>query len=497
MREQHGEVDRHGIVPGMHWREGMPLYPHYLQAHTLSLHSHLAAGNRLRGPWCWGVARLEVSISPTEPPGVFVAKALLVMPSGYLVRLGADAASNAALEPRSLNGFWPPDPLGLDARLGIRIGIPDERGVRAVADEANPRGRYRIKPERQLNDENRMDEDSAVEAERRVWNARIFLGDEDTAGYECVQICEIQQVGEANTSPVVCSDYVPPLLDVTENENLRALLRDLCGAIRDANKRLGGEVASRPFAWTLESGADPELIYKLNATNTELATIDQLCETRGVHPFDTYLALCRLIGALAIFSTNRRCPKIDPYDHNDIGGRFARVGKIIKEFLHYVDKKTFDRRTFAPTAASLQLSCELPERWIKESLKLYLAFEVSGAAAPVIEKWLGELPGRVKLVGQEGVDSVQGQVLPGVNFVRCVKTPRALPELTDVTYYAIDLVSSGDNRRVEFERAKSVFLLLPKPRTTRAEPGASAVVVPASEAEFKDFKAYLYAVLKG
>ena len=427
----------------VHWKEGMLLLPQHIQLFRRGLDERVGRSGRLGGPARYGVRSLEWRLN-TEELGIEAAE--IVFPGGTVLATPGECTVPAvpvgeALE-RQRGG------------VGVWIGVPQyQEGVSVVRDERNRMGRYVVRTITV-----RDEVDSGVDSERQVevrrLNARLFLDGEDRSGYESMRIARLRRKSELDPEPMLDPLFVPPLVDVTADPGLKRRLTEICDALRETNRALARDVSSRPFSFALESGASPEAIFKLNATNAQMATIEQLCLTRGVHPFDTYLALCQLAGSLAIFSDERRCPELPAYDHDELEVCFRQVIGQIKTYLDYTWSRVFESRPFELEEPGAHPRARLDPDWLEAGASLYLAARSEEHRPDDLDAVIGQ---RVKLFGAG--DAAATHALPGVKLQRELRVPAALPELTDVYYYRLDRDATRPERWAALRETLSAELV--------------------------------------
>ncbi|MCA8958596.1 MAG: type VI secretion system baseplate subunit TssK, partial [Planctomycetes bacterium] len=403
------------------------------------------------GPYYWGIQQLWVELTAGQ---ILVSRAALRMQSGRYVQIGGSAPANAHLDPRPLPANWP-ECGGLD----VLLGIPLETGRRGLAGRADRGCLYRVQTDGPpLHDENTADDDEAVPVARRLLNAQLFLipsgiDRDDAIGFEYLKIGEVRTASELDATPVLVADYVPPLLDVTAHETLAGILREVCRGLRETNERL----AQRPFSWAVKRDVLPELLFKLQATNTCLSAVEHLCTTAGVHPFDVYLALDQVAGALAIFSPERHVRQRTAYDHAQLGTCFRTLAARVRRYLGYTDREAAELSVLARETAT-RWSGALPRRWIAtaDAPQIYLTLTTTG----LDELGIQTLEPQLKLVGDDDVGVIGQQMERGIRLERCRATPDHLRHRTGDVHYRIDLAASPLKRRQAFERSERAHLVL-------------------------------------
>lgn len=434
-------------TPEVHWWNGMHLQPQPFQVFGRQVMGRLDDIRRAWGPARWGVQELEVELSQER---VAVRSAQIVLPSGTAV----DVPGNCVLEARSLGELVE----RAGGRLDVRLGVPHQvDGRPLLAGPENPTGRYRLGAGTfRVKDENTMDEDSVAALEFRFLNGRLFLGTEDTSGYETIKIAEIVRKSRHDPELRVSPEYIPPLVHIAASSRLAEKLSTLCHRLREVNLALARDVASRQHSLALETGTDPEVIFKLAATNTQLPNVEQLCRAAGVHPFDAYRALCGLAGALAIFSVKRCCPECPAYDHEALGPCFDWVADRVEEYLDATWTRSWDCLAFEPVSTRRR-QCMLPREWLEPGHHLYLGVACDETRVNALEQHLDE--GAIKLVGAANVGTLEHATIPGLALVRCRATPGRLPTLSDVVYFSLDRSSTDPHLLKGMEESGALCLL--------------------------------------
>jgi predicted component of type VI protein secretion system len=176
-----------------------------------------------------------------------------------------------------------------------------------------------------------------------------------------------------------------------------------------------------------------------------------------VHPFDAYRALCGLAGSLSMFSPDMRsCPSFPLYDHEDIGGRFDQVIRIIKGHLHSTVKRTWDRLTFERAADSpYRYDCKLKDDWVDGTYALYLGVESELAATEIEQRMMSQM----KIAAPNDISNILGAVVRGVTLAPQSRVPAALPEHAHTHYYLLDAERTDDLRWRPVRESRAICLV--------------------------------------
>lgn len=414
----------------VHWNEGMLLLPQHLQLFRSHMLERAARAAMQRvGVGAYGVRVLEWNLSPET---LSVGSVDLTLPCGTVVRVPDECSVESVSISDALSASR--------GAIDVWLGVPEAReGVSVVASDDNRAGRYRIQRVA-VRDEVDASPRSQRDVLVRKLNARLFVGEMDRAGHSCIRVARVSRRSEHETEPVLDRNFVPPLLDVTADPGLRKKLRELCDDLRQKNESLGRHVSSQPFALALQTGADPEQIFKLDALNTQLGAIEQLCLTKGVHPFDTYLALCRLAGSLALFGPDRVCPAFPAYEHDRLEVCFEAVINKVKVYLASTIREHYERRDFVSDARGVQ-QCRLAPEWLQPGSELYLGTMSESVEPEDLDRLVGQI---VKLFGAR--DEALRLMVPGIRLQRQVRVPPALPNRHNGHYFRLDRESTPTAR---------------------------------------------------
>ena len=91
---------------------------------------------------------------------------------------------------------------------------------------------------------------------------------------------------------------------------------------------------------------DLDRLFMLSELNKAYATLGVLAFARGVHPLVAYAELCRVVGQLSIFGSERRPPAIPRYDHDDLAGIFYWVKRQVELLLAAIRDYEYEQRFF-------------------------------------------------------------------------------------------------------------------------------------------------------
>lgn len=376
-------MDEFGTIPDMLcWYDGMLLLPeHFQAAHRRQemLSGYLA---RTAAPYGWGVKSLTASIAGTK---LVVAKLDAVMPDGLAIRYRAEDTEEPALE-ADLSEHKPL--LENNGRLRVHLIVKAWSDDIVAKNEPEPGGfdRYRsVKGARLERDDPDVGKgDAAAEQMReRPWlrpTLKLHVGDDGLTKYVALPIARIAQ---NNDSKIIFHRYEPPrptiagsdhLCDIVEQQNsprfteihhLRDVAAKVAAGLRAKEQFLGAKVQRDRGAAGFRAAAGPATdthlrqlilqfqmhqndIENLRALVRPVPRLEALTHDSGAHPFDLYLALCDIVGDLAMLEGEPNLPERIPYDHLDALASFDKLELHIRHMLDSLAQR-FRILPFVPT----------------------------------------------------------------------------------------------------------------------------------------------------
>ena len=286
------------------WWEGMRLAPQHMQQQGLRQEMLLAYQAGLLAPCAWGVVRLESSADAAGgivPDGRIAITALeAILPDGTAVSHGA--GSNGVVSPVSLSlDLGPVLPAVEGGRLRLYLTLP----LRHAGDVAPDSGaRFVPVVQRAVPDEN-TDADP-IELTRLAPALALSAGPPPADRFVGLPLMEIAYSNGAYR----IGAYVPPSLLGPAGGPLQSL----CAGIADKLRRQAGGLTA---------------LAGLSATDWRAAMAGE----PPVHPYQLYLGLTALAGAVAAAVPGTLPPRFPAYDHGDALPCFQAVASFIEATL--------------------------------------------------------------------------------------------------------------------------------------------------------------------
>ena len=379
-------VDELRTIPDMlHWYDGMLLLPeHFQAAHRRQemLGAYLA---RTVAPHGWGVKSLKASIAGTR---LAVLELEAVMPDGLVIhyRVGKLDEGERPLE-ADLSDEKPL--LEQRNRLTVHLLATAWSDDALVEDGLEPGGSGRYLSVKgaplERNDPDTGKADAAVEKmHERPWLRPILklqVGDVSPQGkYVALPIARIAQ---DNDSRIVFDRYEPPrpalggsdyLSDNVDNQqpshfaekhHLHDVAKKVATSLRGKAQFLSEKVQRDRGVPGFRAAAGPAIdtrlrqliqqfqlhqhdVENLRALVRPVPRLEGLIKDRGAHPFALYLALCDIVGDLAMLKGELYLPEVPGYDHLDSLASFDVLELHIRSMLDSLAQR-FRILPFIPT----------------------------------------------------------------------------------------------------------------------------------------------------
>jgi type VI secretion system protein ImpJ len=218
------------------------------------------------------------------------------------------------------------------------------------------------------------------------------------------------------------------------------LARDYVRAVYDIIGQkievLSAQVNSRGIMQGALEAGDINRLLMLTMLNEGFAALRSLAFAGGVHPLIAYTELCRIVGSLSIFRSDRRPGEIPTYDHDDLARIFRWIREEIRSLITEVQEYKFERRDFIGAGRGLEVA--LNQQWMGREWEWYIGVQYQQINAQECRELL--LPGRLdwKLGSSEKVDWMFKYRVPGLEKqLEETTAPRALPKGDNWLFYRV------------------------------------------------------------
>lgn len=403
------------------WTKGVLLSPQHLQTQDAYLEDQLHFRLATVSQFAWGFSALQIDRETLAAGLLSVTRAAAIFPDGLLY----DAPGPDALPPpRPLDACWRPD----QTALGVFLAVPEHRpGTRQVSGFDDGHGTRYVAEVAMRRDETTGLTERPVQLARK--NVRLLVEGEPLAGTTALRVGRVLRnpAGDYALDPAV----VPPIVDLAASDVLRGLARRLAELLNAKSAALSGNRRQRNRGLAEFGATDVAQFWLLYTVNSFLPQLRHVADTRLGHPELLYATLLALAGSLTTFATGPQ-PPLPAYDHEDLGGCFARVDARIRELLD----------TALPMeAVSLRLKAVRPsvhatalddDRYLAPS-RLYLAVAADTDRAELLRL----VPQLIKISSADRLDGLIRQGLPGVSLTHAPNVSGAVPVKLDFEYFAV------------------------------------------------------------
>ncbi len=315
------------------WFEGMLLSPQHFQQNNRHLQQLMQHQLTRENPYFWGVSELAINEAGVATHALEVEKVSAVMPDGTIVQhavdlkdpqqqlsLGGDALM---LELDTLCDLKPQQP--------FLIYLAVAKYSEACASDNNAElKRYDSINYGPVADEN--DAHNRVDVVRLRTRLKLLCEHNLTPNYSALPIAKAVQSHDGSFQLL---PFTPPLLAIkTVNEpqqvSLGKELLALVGEIRRKATQLRNYFTDNQAQDAMVSSLQKQRIYHL--TN-QLPVLEALLKSQRAKPFDLYLALLQLTGAIAVLHQDVLPPAFPEYQHNLPDTSFRPPMRFIREVL--------------------------------------------------------------------------------------------------------------------------------------------------------------------
>ena len=429
--------------PAVHWHEGMLLRPQHFQAGDRYWQEQARWSTRWTQAYHWGVRSIRLDPEALKASRFKVQRLEARLRDGTIVRVPDDGLlPELDLRP-VFDGLAP---------IGILLAVPAlNMGWANVSAKPGEIVRYRIEPVREgVADENDGRPSAAGAVQFRRLNLQLLVeGKTELAGFETIPLARIDRSGQVGAIPRLAPSYIPPLLacdawDPLKHDILGSLAGRIASLVESSGKRVRGKARF--------GSSNPDEILtleKFRLLNEAHTFFRILVAADGLHPFDAYLELCRLLGRLAILgkglptfdSTDKEQPNYLPlYDHDDIGGCFTQVTHHIDELLSRNFDQGYEQQDFVGVGKSLK--APFKSAWLAPNWDMYVGVSSSIPSVDCSRYLTGRL--NMKMAAYNRVEEVFSRRLRGLEFQYVNNQPALLPSGPEMTYFRVNRNSSTD-----------------------------------------------------
>lgn len=424
------------------WHEGMFLRPQHFQAADRYWTELVALGQQLDHPYYYGLRSASLSEEAIANHQFQLNSCRARMRDGTILDLEVgqepdrldirQATSGEVLDSADLT-----DAFEKASRVQVFLAVPRLKlgRVNVARDRSQDDARY-VSTSVSVQEE--TDGSQSEEVTFRALNVKLLLSTQSHTGYEVLPIAQVKRAGSAGSAPELDPEYIPPLLAIEAWPRLsRDILRVIYDRLGESIQVLSEQVSALDVALASRDPEEMQNLLLLSRLNEAYAAVSSLTFAAGVHPFEAYRELCRVIGQLALFGPSRRCPEFPRYDHDNLYPVFKWIKDQIEEVLRRDRDAKVERRFFVGAGPGMQV--QLDPRWLAEGWNWYVGVNRGNLPENEVRELLK--PGAMSLDWKFGsasmVDYYKRAFHPGLRLEPVTQVPRNLPSGGHWLYYEV------------------------------------------------------------
>jgi type VI secretion system protein ImpJ len=427
------------------WQDGMFMWPQHMQQQERYQTDRLRLGHRWNTHHNWGLRTIEWDADALQSGRLGITRLQARLRDGTLIDVPADGRLptldlNEILVGREQVTIYLAIALVNNQSANVTVvPPPDPEG----AEPAPITTRY-VMEKFEVADENDGADQQTLEF--RTYHLKLLVHEKDLPGYEVLEIARFNAPTTAGSGPVLDPHYIPPVLACDAWKPLAdGILQWLFHHLGSRMDGLATKAVTRGITFETQNPGDNRLLGRLAVLNEASTVLNTIAFAQGVHPFTAYLELCRIVGKLAIFTADRRAPKLPAYDHDDLGACFQHVKRYLEQD---EDTVAYEERPFIGEELRMQVSIEA--KWLEPAWQVFVGVRSPLPQAEVID--LLTTPGQLdmKIGSSDRVDRMFTHGIPSLEFTHSPHPPRVLPTMPDLTYFQVN----RDSRQNEWDKVQ-------------------------------------------
>ena len=257
------------------WSEGMFLRPHHFQAADRYWTEVLATSQSWDTPYNYGLRAIALSQDSLANYQLEIRSCHTRLRDGTIIALDTGQGPGRVNLKEAFQRH---------AVVTVYLAIPNlALGRPNVEAGTTPGERRYLSTALSLPDENLGGNDQEVQL--RGVNVRVLLSTQELAGYEVLPIARIKRSGEAEASPTLDDDFIPPLLAIDAWPPLALdIVRSIYDVIGAKIEVLSQRVVERGVTLASQEPGDLDDLLMLTTLNGAWGALRCLAFASGVHP---------------------------------------------------------------------------------------------------------------------------------------------------------------------------------------------------------------------
>lgn len=328
------------IPESIRWHEGMLLTPQHFQQLTLRNEALLQYNAQMVAPFFWGVSKLSID-KPKLNEGILKVNELeAVMPDGLVVQHNSLVVQNDGSVERQLSINLQEQRKDLPSGPVLIHLAVQSKGVRTSPRDDDD-GRYEKFDDDQVADE--YSEGFKVQIPRLKPILKLVVNPlrEVQVSFPLSKV-ELKE----GTLKISEPEFIPPQLSINSEPQLFKMCTDVADNLRNKAIYLSNKVQGRVSGSGTRMRPDVETENIIRSLVSALPMFNDMLNTKVSHPYQVYLALCSIVGNVAVLGSNLIPPDLKPYNHNDLYFTFQQAIGFIKATLKELDNESYTAHPF-------------------------------------------------------------------------------------------------------------------------------------------------------
>ncbi len=405
------------------WSKGTFLSPQHLQAQERFVEDSARFYLDSLNPRAWGFADVQVDAKALSEGRLTITRAVGLFPDALPLDI---PASDPPPPARSLPECFPP---GRSACM-FYLAVPEylSGGMNIAASRAAASTRF-LAQVQMVRDENTGTGERPIQVARK--NLQLVAEGENLEGsvlLGCVRITR-SDVGSFQIDPA----YIPPLIDVHAHPALKRLLSNMIELLVARSSQLSGSRRQKNQSLADFTASDIADFWLLYTMNSHLPRLRHFLESTNIQPEELFSELSDMAGALTSFSTKVTPRELPGYNHEDLGGCFGELDRLIRHMLDTNVPRNFVALPLKQVRDTIYATPIEKDAWF-EGARFYLAISADIRDAELIDR----TPKLLKACAASQIETLIRNALAGLRLQHVPTPPRSIHVKLRYQYFAIE-----------------------------------------------------------
>lgn len=292
---------------------------------------------------------------------------------------------------------------------------------------------------------------NAIDLTAARQNLKLMLSGENLDGFIALKLGRIKRDSDARI--VLDTGYAPPALSLAASGPVPDLLRSVLEALAAKSSILAEQNRQRGSGMVEFGSGNVGNFWLLHTVNSYIPLVAHLQNTPAVHPLELYRTLSQLAGSLCTFSFQLHPRDVPAYAHEDLGGTFSELTRMVLELLETVMPSAFTNIDLAQRDETTLIGEVKDEAILAGDCHWYLS--VAGDLSET--RIRDEVPSQVIIGAPHNIDFLVKTATPGLALVHTTVPPRDFPLKAGHTYFKLE--ADGDTwETVRESRSIAIYL---------------------------------------